>query len=73
MYAARHTWITWRLRYGDVPMHLLARAAGTSVSMIEKTYSHISVEKQADVLTRAQGFAKMAEVDLRANLYNTDD
>lgn len=73
LYSARHTYITWRLRYGDVPMHLLAKAAGTSVTMIEKTYSHISVEKQADVLTRAQGFAKMAEIDLRANLYNTDD
>ena len=73
LYSARHTWITWRLRYGDVPMHLLARAAGTSVSMIEKTYAHISVEKQADVLTRAQGYAKMAEVDLRSNLYNKDE
>ena len=63
MYSSRHTWITWRLRYGDVPIHLLAEAAGNSVSQIMKTYARISVEKQADVLTRAQGFAKMMEVD----------
>jgi len=73
LYSARHTWITWRLRYGDVPMHLLARAAGTSVSLIDKVYSHISVEKQAAVLTRAQGYAKMAEIDLTGNLYNSGD
>ena len=73
MYSSRHTWITWRLRYGDVPIHLLAEAAGNSVSQIMKTYAKISVEKQADVLTRAQGFAKMMEVDLGVGLYNTDD
>ena len=38
-----------------------------------ETYARISVEKQADVLTRAQGFAKMMEVDLGLGLYNTDD
>ena len=64
LYSSRHTWITWRLRYGDVPIHLLAEAAGNSVSQIMKSYARISVEKQADVLTRAQGFAKMMEVDL---------
>ena len=73
LYSSRHTWITWRLRYGDVPIHLLAEAAGNSVSQIMKTYARISVEKQADVLTRAQGFAKMMEVDLGLGLYNTDD
>ena len=73
LYSARHTWITWRLRYGNVPMHLLAKAAGTSVTLVDKVYSHISVEKQANVLTRAQGYAKMAEIDLASNLYNSDD
>ena len=41
--------------------------------MIMKTYANISVEKQADVLTKAQGFAKMAEIDLGVGLYNIDD
>ena len=73
LYSCRHTWISWRLRYGNVPIHLLAEAAGNSVSMLMKTYAKISVERQADVLTRAQGFAKMAEVDLGVGLYNIDD
>ena len=73
LYSCRHTWISWRLRYGNVPLHLLAEAAGNSVSMLMKTYAKISVEKQSDVLTRAQGFAKMAEVDLGVGLYNIDD
>ena len=73
MYSSRHTWITWRLRYGDVPIHLLAEAAGNSVAEIMKSYAKISVEKQADVLTRAQGFAKMAEIDLSVGLYNNGD
>ena len=38
-----------------------------------KSYAKISVEKQADVLTKAQGFAKMAEIDLGVGLYNIDD
>jgi len=73
LYSCRHTWITWRLVYGNVPLHLLSEAAGNSVSMIMKTYANISVEKQADVLTKAQGFAKMAEIDLGVGLYNIDD
>ena len=73
LYSCRHTWITWRLRYGNVPIHLLAEAAGNSVQMIMKSYAKISVERQADVLTRAQGFAKMAEIDLGAGLYNTGE
>ena len=73
LYSARHTWITWRLRYGDVPIHLLAEAAGNSVAEIMKSYAKISIEKQANVLTRAQGFAKMAEIDLGVGLYNADD
>ena len=52
---------------------MLSEAAGNSVSMLMKTYAKISVEKQSDVLTRAQGFAKMAEVDLGVGLYNIDD
>jgi integrase len=73
LYSCRHTYITWRLRYGDVPIHLLSTAVGSSVAQLMKSYARISVEKQADVLTRAQGFAKMAEVDLNIGLYNNND
>ena len=64
LYSSRHSWITWRLRYGNTPIHLLAKAAGTSIEKIEKTYGHIEVEKQTEALTRNQGYAKSAEVSL---------
>ena len=54
LYSFRHTYACWRLRYGDVPIHLLAKQMGTSIQKIENTYGHIAVEKQADVLTKAQ-------------------
>jgi integrase len=67
LYSFRHQWFTWRLRYGNVPIHLLAKAGGNSVEKIQSTYSHIKVEQQADLLTKAQGFARAAEVDLGLN------
>ena len=39
-YHCRHFWITNRLLAGE-PIHLVARAAGTSVAEIETTYSHV--------------------------------
>lgn len=64
LYSSRHAYITWRLRYGNTPIHLLAKAAGTSIEKIEKTYGHIEVEKQTEILTRNQGYAQSAEVSL---------
>lgn len=63
-YSFRHQWITWRIRYGDVPIAILAKAAGTSINMIDKTYSKILVEKNTEALTKAQGALKMLDVDL---------
>jgi integrase len=68
LYSSRHAFITWRLRYGNVPIHLVAKVAGTSIQKIEQTYGHIEVEKQTELLTRNQGYAKTAEVDLIAKL-----
>jgi integrase len=73
LYSARHTYITWRLRYGGVPIHLLAKQAGTSVDKIERTYGHIEVEKQAEEITRAQGKAVEAEVDFISILGDEDE
>jgi len=42
-YHCRHFWITNRLYAGE-PIHLIARAAGTSTSEIEKTYSNVLTE-----------------------------
>ena len=68
LYSSRHAYICWRLRYGDTPIHLLAKAAGTSIEKIEKTYGHIEVEKQTAILTKNQGYAKAAEVSLTLNI-----
>jgi len=73
LYSCRHQYISWRIRYGNVPLPLLSRAVGNSVSVLMKKYAHIQVESQADVLTKAQGFLKMSETDLTTNLYNSDD
>ena len=64
LYSSRHAYITWRLRYGNVPIHLVAKATGTSVQKIEQTYGHIEVERQAELLSRAQGRLLNSEVSL---------
>ena len=66
LYSSRHAFITWRLRYGNVPIHLLSKAVGTSIKMIEQTYGHIEVEKQTELLTKGQGYAQKAEIDLKS-------
>ena len=58
LYSFRHQYATWRLRYGDVPIHLLAKQMGTSVQKIESTYGHIQVEQQAELITKAQSHIK---------------
>lgn len=73
LYSSRHAYISWRLRYGNVPIHLVAKATGTSVQKIEQTYGHIEVERQAELLSRAQG--RLLNVELSLNdredaLYN---
>ena len=37
------------MRYGDVPIHLLAKQMGTSVIKIEQVYGHIETEQKLDV------------------------
>lgn len=58
LYSFRHQYACWRLRYGDVPIYLLAKQMGTSVQKIEATYGHIEVEQQAEKITKAQGIIK---------------
>ena len=54
LYSFRHTYATWRLRYSDVPIHLIAKQMGTSIEKIMSTYGHIQVEKQEELITKAQ-------------------
>ena len=64
LYSFRHQYICWRLRYGGVPIHLIAKNCGTSINKIEQTYGHIETEKQVDVITKNQGYSKHSEVEL---------
>ena len=64
LYSFRHQYICWRLRYGQVPIHLIAKNCGTSIQKIDETYGHIETEKQVDVITAGMGIMKSAEVDL---------
>ena len=64
LYSFRHQYICWRLRYGDVPIHLIAKNCGTSIQKIEQTYGHIETERQVDIITKNQGISRKAEVDL---------
>ena len=64
LYSFRHQYICWRLRYGGVPIHLIAKNCGTSIQKIEETYGHIETERQVDIITKNQGISRKAEVDL---------
>jgi len=64
LYSFRHMYITWRLRYGQVPIQLVAKNCGTSINMIEKTYGHISTVLETEVLTKNQGYAITASINL---------
>jgi integrase len=64
LYSFRHQYICWRLRYGQVPIHLIAKNCGTSIQKIDETYGHIETEKQVDVITANMGIMRSAEIDL---------
>ena len=65
LYSFRHMYICWRLRYGQVPIQLVAKNCGTSINMIEKTYGHISTVLETEVLTKNQGYAVNSSVNLK--------
>jgi integrase len=52
-YHCRHFWITNRLLAGE-PIHLVAKAAGTSVAEIEATYSHVLGEMATKQFNKRQ-------------------
>ena len=58
LYSFRHQYACWRLRYGNTPIHLLSKQMGTSISKIEGIYGHITVEQEAEKITKAQGSIK---------------
>lgn len=68
LYSGRHSYACWRLRHGDVPIHLLAKQMGTSIQKIESTYGHIEVETQADVITRSQDHIRRTGIILESDI-----
>lgn len=73
LYSGRHTYACWRLRYGDVPIHLLAKQMGTSVAKIESVYGHIETENKVDIITKSQGTIKRAGIVLEKPLIIEDN
>ena len=68
LYSLRHTYATFALVNDGIDIHTLTRQMGTSVSMIEKHYSHLTPRMKKDALTgkrytltRAQYEAQLAE------------
>jgi integrase len=49
-YSLRHSYATFALEHDKVPIHTLAKQMGTSVLMIERHYSHLSVVVAIDQL-----------------------
>jgi integrase len=50
LYSLRHTYATIALERDKVPVHTLTKQMGTSVTMIEKHYSHLDAVKAIDQL-----------------------
>ena len=72
LYSSRHFFITMRLRYGKVPLYLLSRACGTSVSNITDTYGNIDVEIEAETLTKNMGRLIRSGVDMKDDVTGED-
>lgn len=68
LYSGRHSYACWRLRHGDVPIHLLAKQMGTSIQKIESTYGHIEVETQAEVITKSQDHIRRTGIMLESEI-----
>jgi integrase len=50
IYSLRHTYATFRILYGNIPMESLARNMGTSPMMIFRHYAHITNRQEAHIL-----------------------
>jgi integrase len=47
LYSLRHMYATFRIVYGNVNLHVLARQMGTSIAMLEQHYSHLIPRQRA--------------------------
>ena len=65
LYSSRHFFATMRLRYGKVPLYLLSKAMGTSINNLTDTYGNISVELEAETLTKNMGRLVRSGIDMK--------
>ncbi len=70
-YSLRHTYATLALTHDKVAIHTLAKQMGTSVTMIEKHYSHLNIKAAADQLRgkESRELLKTQSVDLLKHAY----
>ncbi len=73
LYSSRHFFATMRLRYGKVPLYLLSKAMGTSVSNLTDTYGNISVEIEAETLTKNMGRLVRSGVDMKEEVSGEEE
>jgi integrase len=67
LYSLRHTYITNELDMGDLSIYQIAQNAGTSVTYIERHYSHASVHQKAKQYAEPSiGVSNRADEDMRA-------
>ncbi len=60
LYSLRHTYATFNLMDG-IDIHLLSRQLGTSVTMIEKHYSHLIPSHSANILA-GKDYSKLGKI-----------
>ncbi len=72
-YSLRHTYATLALTNDRVPIHTLAKQMGTSVSMIEKHYSHLEPVKAVHQLRGEETRLLIDAVDEIDNKYAFDE
>lgn len=72
-YSLRHTYATLALTHDKVPIHTLAEQMGTSVTMIERHYSHLNIKNASEQLRGQASRALLAtqSVDLLKHTYKS--
>ena len=72
-YSLRHTYATLALTHDKVPIHTLAEQMGTSVTMIERHYSHLNIKNASEQLRGQASRALLAtqSVDLLKHTYES--
>ena len=68
LYSLRHTYATFALLNDGIDLHAPAVQMGTSIGMIERHYSHLTLRLKKDMLTGKRydlGKAEYQEKDLQ--------